>query len=481
MLILLPVFFCQNYRKSKMKSKIKISAVALLLLLIFHSCKTLQVEKPVESYLPSELAPAMSEIPLKIEIDIKKLETSINKRMSGLLFEGKQLNNQDLDVKVWKAGDFAFNVTDNVIEYRVPLKVWSKFGWNVSSFGFTVGDNYEANGTIALSYKTTINIDKNWAMKSKTVSTGYQWIETPRINIAGVNVPVSPIANYALSRFDKLITDEIDIALGGAADIKKYISLVWNMTQTPFQISEDYNTWVRITPSDIYLTPFKSIGQKLNLGVSLYTRIESFVGTQPQKLKTAPLPEFKYIQRPPQQFNINLAADATFEKISELAKKQLLNRTFTEGKNKITITDLAVFGSEGKAVFMAEVTGSVKGKIYFNGNLTYDPEKKAITVQNPAFDLKTKNALVKSANWLLHGVILNKITPYLTYPVSEDLEKMKVEANKILKNYDIYTGVKLNGNISELNVINLNLVPGAVRLVANARGNINIKIDDISF
>ncbi len=464
-----------------MKSKKIICVIFPIIFILLHSCKTLQVEKPVESYLPSELAPAVSEIPLKIELDIKKLETSINKSMTGLLFEGKQLNNQDLDVKVWKAGDFAFQVTDNVIEYKVPLKIWSKFGWTVNKFGLSVGDKYEANGTISLSYKTTINIDKNWHLKSKTVSTGYQWIETPRINVVGINVPVSPIANYALSRFDKLINDQIDVAFSNAADIKKYISMVWAMAQTPFQISEDYNTWVRISPTDVYLTPFKSVGQKLNLGVSLYARIESFVGTKPTQLKTIPLPEFKYVQRPPQQFNINLAADATFEKISELAKKQLLNRTFTEGKHKITITDIAIFGSDGRAVFMAEVTGSVKGKIYFNGNLVYDPDKKAITVQNPAFDLKTKNALLKSANWLLHGVILNKITPYLTYPVSEDLESMKAEVNKMLQNYDVYPGVKLKGNLSDLNVINLNLVPGAVRIVANARGNLNILVDEISF
>lgn len=465
-----------------MNNKFLLFAAIVLFIFIFTACKTtLQVEKPVESYLPSELAPAISEIPLKIDIDIKKLEKSINKSMTGLLFEGKQLNNQGLDVKVWKAGDFSFQVTDNVIEYKVPLKIWSKFGWTVSKFGLSVGDHYEANGTISLSYKTTINIDKNWQMKSKTVSTGYQWIETPRINVVGINVPVSPIANYALGRFDKLITDEIDKAMAETADIKKYVSLIWSLVQEPFQLSEDYNTWVRITPTDIYMTPFKSVGQKLNLGLSLYARIESFVGVKPAQLKSIPLPEFKYVQRPPQQFNINLAADATFEKISELAKQQLLNRTFTEGKNKITITDLAVFGSEGKAIFMAEVTGSVKGKIYFNGNLVYDPDKKAITVQNPAFDLKTQNALLKSANWLLHGVILNKIAPYLTYSVSEDLESMKAEVNKMLQNYDVYTGVKLNGNLNDLKVMNLNIVPGAIRVVANARGNLNLMVDEISF
>ena len=84
------------------------------------SCKTLQVEKPRESYLPSSLEPSLSEFPLQVEIDVKKLESTVNKSLQGLLYEGNQLNNQDLSVKVWKSSDFRFTVNNNVIEYKVP-------------------------------------------------------------------------------------------------------------------------------------------------------------------------------------------------------------------------------------------------------------------------------------------------------------------------------------------------------------------------
>ena len=38
--------------------------------------------------------------------------------------------------------------------------------------------------------------------------------------------------------------------------------------------------------------------------------------------------------------------------------------------------------------------------------MVYNPDKTAVEIQQPEFDLKTKNALLKSADWLLHGVIL---------------------------------------------------------------------------
>lgn len=460
------------------KTLLAILGVALLL----SSCKTtLQIEKPKESYLPSNLAPAMSEFPMQISIDVKKLETSINKKMNGLLYEGNNLNNQDLSVKIWKAQNFSFTVNNNVIEYKVPLKVWTKFAWKVEKFGFTVSDHYEANGSIALTFRTTIGIDKNWKLTSKTSSSGFQWIETPKINLIGITVPVTPIANIALSQSDRLINDQIDLALSQMVDLKKYISMTWTKIQEPVQVNQENNLWLRITPKDVYLSPFSTSGTNLNMTVSMYALIESFMGVKPNANPVTNIPEFKYLQRPPQQFNLNIATDATFEKISEMAKSQLINKSFSEGNKSITITDLSIFGSDGKAVFVADVTGSLKGRIYFSGNMIYNPQKNAVEIQNPEFDLRTKNALVKSAGWLLHGFILNKLTPYLTYPVKDDLEKMKNEANKMLAGYKVYEGITLQGALNSITVNRLDLVPGAIRISANVKGNTSLKVNDLNF
>lgn len=450
--------------------------------LMFTSCKTaLQIEKPKESYLPSNLSPALSELPLQVELDVKKLEASINKKMNGLIFDGSNLSNKDLSVKVWKAQDFTFTINNNVIEYRVPLKVWSRFAWKIEKFGYVVGDQYEANGSIALTYKTTISFDKNWKLISKTTGSGYEWIETPKLSVVGVNVPVTPIASLALSQCDKLISAQIDKSLAESIDMKKYVLQAWNETQKPRQVSAENNVWIRITPKDIYVSPFTSTGTKLNLAVAFYAQIESFMGVQPAENIPVALPPFKYVNRPTQQFNLNIGADVTFDKISEMAKKELLNKTFSEGKNSITITDLSIFGSEGKAVFVADVIGSLKGRIYFTGNMMYNPEKLAVEITKPEFDVKTSNALVKSAGWLLHGMILNKLTPYLTYPVKNNLEAMKTQVNQMLSNYIIMDGVTLQGKLNNLSVTNLSLVPGAVRIQANVKGNVALKVQELKF
>lgn len=457
-------------------------AVFVAIIALTASCKTaMQIERPKESYLPSNLAPAVSELPLQVEVDVKKLEAAINKKLNGLIFEGDKLNNQDLSVKIWKAQNFSFTVKNNVIEYRVPLKLWTRFAWTVEKFGLSVGDNYEANGSIALNYKTTIEIDKNWKLVAKTTSNGFQWIETPKLNVIGVTVPVTPIANIALQKSQKVISDQIDGALAQMVDLKKYVDMAWTEAQKPMQVSTENNIWVRITPKDVLVSPFTTSGQKLNVAISLQAQIESFMGVKPDQNKPSALPAFKMATTQPKEFNLNIAADATYDKISEMAKSQLVNKTFAEGKKSITITDLSVFGSNGKPVFVADVTGSLKGRIYFTGTLVYNAEKVAVEVQNPEFDLKTKNALVKSAGWLLNGLIIKKITPYLTYPVKAELESMKAEANKMLSNYKVYDGVSLAGKLNSVSVKSLDLVPGAIRLNANVRGNIALKVDELNF
>jgi len=454
----------------------------ILVIVLMASCKTtLQIEPPRESYLPSNLTPATSELPLLVEVDVKKLESAINQKINGLVFEGDKLNNQDLSIKIWKAQNFSFNVKNNVIEYRVPLKLWTRFAWSVDKFGLSMGDTYEATGSIALNYKTTIEIDKNWKLVAKTTSHGFQWIDTPKLNVIGVSVPITPIATIALQQSEELITSQIDAILAQTINIKKYVAMAWKEAQKPMQVSSENDLWVRISPKNVYVSPFTTNGQKLYVAISIQAVIESFMGIQPVQNKLTTLPPFTVSANQPKDFNLNIATDITYEKISELAKSQLQNKTFSEGNKSITITDLSVFGSEGKAIFVADVIGSIKGRIYFTGTLGYNAETMSIEVLQPEFDIKTKNALVKSANWLLNGFIIKKITPYLTYPVQDELTTMKTEANKMLTNYKVYDGVDLTGKLHTISVQRIDLVPGAIRLHANVGGNIALKVNDIHF
>lgn len=310
-------------------------------LIYLTSCKTISVDRPPETYLPSKILPVTSEFPLQIEIDIPSLQSAVNRATSGLLFETNRLNHQDIAVKVWKAEDFSFNVKNNVIEYRVPLRLWTRFGWSLERFGLRLQDQYEAQGSLALRFTTSFEIDNQWQLKATTTSAGFQWIEVPRVNVMGITVPITPVANFAIQQSQQLITSQLDKFLSETVTLKQYAETAWIELQNPILLDPSHALWLRIIPHTIHTTPITTNDNKLLINLNLNAQVETSVGTKPILSNIVPLPPLKISDQLSTNFKINLAADAPFEKISELAGSQLIHQTFREGRNHITIEGLS--------------------------------------------------------------------------------------------------------------------------------------------
>jgi hypothetical protein len=51
----------------------------------------------------------------------------------------------------------------------------------------------------------------------------------------------------------------------------------------------------------------------------------------------------------------------------------------------------------------------------------------------------------------------------------------------MLAGYSVYDGVSLVGALNTITVEKVDLVPGAVRLSANVKGNVVLKVDELKF
>ncbi len=160
--------------------------------------------------------------------------------------------------------------------------------------------------------------------------------------------------------------------------------------------------WVKITPAGIALSPIGSASGKLLIPVTFTGEVESIAGDSIKVSSPVALPPLGKNQDNPGKFNINVKADVTFSQITKAAMMQLAGMEFKEGGKSILVKGLNLYSSSGKAVLEMDVEGSLKGRLYLTGELVYNPDSLSVSVINPEFDVKTRNALVKSANWLLH-------------------------------------------------------------------------------
>lgn len=465
-----------------MNSKSAFKTVTITFIVIaLSACKTLNIQAPNEAYLAPKGNTISSEIPVNIALNVKKIEQSINQSLNGLLFEQDNINNQDLKIKVWKAKAFQIKTINDAIEYTVPIRIWSQFAWNFDRFGLSLSDKYEANGSLNLKYRTTMSFDKNWKISTNTTALGYEWIETPRISAMGVRIPVAGIANAALARSEKLISTEIDKYIASQLKIKPEVEKLWGELQKPLKVNDAYNLWLRVQPRDFFAAPLKSVGDFIVLQMGITAGIETFIGIKPDALDKKPLTQLSIKNKPADEFRMNIATDISFDALSNIAKNELKGQVFKDGKRQIEITDISIFGNNDKAIFVLDVIGSIKGRIYFSGKPVYNSVKKSIEIIQPEFDLQTKNALQKSASWLAGGIILQKIAPYLSYSVSSDLESLKTQSNTMLNNYQLYEGINIRASINDINVSGIEIVKGAFRMNSTLSGKVNVDIGDLKF
>jgi hypothetical protein len=471
-----------------MKGQIFRLLFLFLIVNCFVSCHSIRpVAPPHVSEIP-ELNLKPSSINVPVVIDMKDLEAKINKEFNGLVYEnnnleGNQLstgNYQRIMVKAWKKDDFSIALIGNRISYRLPLKLWVKADFKFEKFGITLSDDREFDGDIALKFNTVFTIRKDWTLITKTSFDGYEWLSSPTLDIAGLKIPITYIADIFLRASKNMITRRIDDTIKTGISIRKHVEDAWYMLQKPIKINDQHNIWLKIYPSSVSAIPVNGVNNKIYLSAAINSVNKLIIGKEPVDSLTTSLPDLNIVNKLEPLFEINLNTEIPFSKINELAQKELTDKEFTQGNNKIIIKDINAYGSKDRFIVELNVDGSINGKIYLRGKPEYNSLTKSIEVKDLDFDLKTRNALVKTASWILHGTFINMIAPKLRYSIALQLELSKSMLQKYLTNNNSIKGMILNGEINKIDIDRIFVSEDAVLITVYLKGSLSVNVNNLS-
>ena len=160
--------------------------------LIATGCKTTQPVRPMEQYIQDDLEEQSSTINLPLKIDLRELEKSVNKQLPDPLYKDESMEGDNLAVTALKKEDITLGIDSQMVTYRVPLILDIKY-----DIGFST---VKAAGELALKFKTAFNIRENWELETSTILDGYEWLRTPKVKLAGINLPVGFIANIIINQ-----------------------------------------------------------------------------------------------------------------------------------------------------------------------------------------------------------------------------------------------------------------------------------------
>ena len=421
-------------------------------------------------------------INLPISVKLKDIENKANFYLNGVIYEDNIIEDDNIEMKIWKLAPITITnenaIGSEKIKTVLPLKAVIKYRIGTRAMGVDMYNTQEftLNGMVTLSSSVNLN---NWRLKTKTELISLDWTESPTMTIMGKNMPVTYLVNPGIKVFKAKIEKSIDEAIEKSMDFKPNLLAALEQICAPLKINEDYESWLRIIPLEIYSTAAHLEKDSFMLQMGMKCYMETLIGQEPITKFDASKIILKPVRVIPNQVSANIVAVSTYSDASKIIKKNFIGEEFASGNKKVKVQDVKIWHKDGKMVIALDLLGSLNGTIYLAGFPKYDQIKKEIYFDQLQYVLDTKSKLMKTANWLAQGIVLKKIQENCRYSIQPNLEEGNKTMLGYLKNYSPMAGVFVNGKIDNITFNKIKLTNNAILAFLSIKGEISIKVNGL--
>jgi hypothetical protein len=467
---------------------LKFFSILLVILFIvsISGCSTSQkiatLKPEPDDAIPLVYENVPSFINLPISVKLKDIENQTNALLNGLIYEDNNIEDDDIEMKVWKLAPITI-VNDHGssgerIKTILPLKAIVKYRIGTKKLGISLYDTREfnLNGVVTLLSDVSLT---NWKLNTTTELKSLDWNESPTMTVFGKNVPVTYLINPGVKLFKSKIEKKIDAAIEKSMDFKPNVLAALEKICTPFQMSDVYQSWLRIVPIEIYSTNAKLKNDTFMLEMGMKCYMETLIGSKPESKFDATKIILKSVAKIPQEITANIVAVSTYQEASKIMTKNFSGQEFGSGSNKIKVQNVAIWQKKGKMIIALDVLGSVNGTIYLAGFPQYNEQTKEVFFDQLDYALDTKNKLMRTANWLTQGLVLRKIQQSCRYSIKPNLEEGKQSMMNYLKNYSPMQGVYVNGKMEDIQFQKIELTNQAIIAFIKVKGTVNVSVNGL--
>ena len=266
----------------------------------------------------------------------------------------------------------------------------------------------------------------------------------------------------------------------GTIDLKPQFQQVWNQLTKAYNI---YNLgWLQVNPQIIKINNLYAKDDSLYVYLGLSARpVISF--EKPIEQKTF-IPAIGTIRRQ-QGFSVFLDAMLNYDSLSNIVNRHIVNKEFDFNKGpvkkKFIIQDCKLYGTGNeKLIIKVNFTGTDNGTFYLTGKPVYDKEIHTLEIKNIDFDIKSKNALLKTSEWLFSRKIINEISKNTRFNLGSYIDSAKLTINQQL-NHEWIKGIRSYGQIDDIQLIGIYPLSQSLIIRSNCTGDLSVKMESINF
>ncbi len=325
---------------------------------------------------------------------------------------------------------------------------------------------------IQIGFESKIGIEANYLLKSKTSLVKTKVLDPCQLTF--LNYDASKIIEKEISAALKEMEADIDSSIA-AVDLKTPIEEVWKALQTVFPV--EGMGYLNLRPQAIEIEPITF--EKQTAFVTANLMLSPVFSTDTITIQKLPLPFLSKVKSK-ENFKLPVLTIASFDTINSLLDQNMSDMVIPYKKKKIIITSAKVLGPVGsRLLFEVVFTGSKRGKLYLLGTPTYDPATRIIRFPDLEFDIRSRDALLKSAKWLFDKRLTEILRTKAEYNLTEQMELARVEIERQLNTpMEISKGqfAHFKGNLNAFNISKIELGPQEIRILLDLSGNLSIRL-----
>ncbi|MGE4514238.1 MAG: DUF4403 family protein [Chryseobacterium sp.] len=448
----------------------------LFLLAFINIFGQTNIDNPVANYNFPKLK---SSITMPVTIPLSEISNMINASVKDLIYQDDSYtdnNNDQFKVKVWKTRPIRLvGGTNQNILIEVPLKIWAEKG--IGTLGLYTYQN--TTFETVMSFNTTISLKNNWTIVTQTKTNGFRWVTKPVLDFGKIQIPITSLVEKSLKEQQEKFCKVIDEQMASQLNFQEYAVTAWNAFANPFNISEEFKTWLKITPVSVHITPLKFYGNQINtsLGIDIFS--ETYTGSKPESsepVKSAS--DFVFFPSVADQFLLQTTANVPFTEATNIARDMFLDKEYEIRGSSVKIKDIKVYGVDDRVMIEAETEGYVNGTAFISGIPVYDDLKKKIVLSDTKFKLKTSNILQKTATLLFRGRIIKMIEEEYGIP-TQDLENSSKKSIDEAFNKEYYKGLKMNGKVFNLKPTKIFMNPSGITALIDINATLKLMLNGL--
>lgn len=415
---------------------------------------------------------------MPVKIPLSEIGNIINASVKDLIFEDSAFtdnNNDQFKVKVWKTRAIRLvGGTQQNLLIEVPLKIWVEKG--IGTFG--VYTYQQTTFETVMYFNMQLTFNNNWKMTTQTSPMGFKWVKKPVLDFGRIQVPITSLVEESLKKQQADFCKTIDELMVAQLNFQQYAVMAWNQFAQPFKISEEYNTWLKITPVSVNVTPLVFYGNQIEANIGIDAFSETFTGQKPAATPLIKsIANFNFVQTLPQKFLLQTTANIPFTEATRIAEQLFLWKEFDfrEGKSKIKINAVKVYGENERVMIEATTEDAVNGISYISGVPVYDEMLRKIVLKDTKFKLNTKNILQKTATLLFQSKIVRMIEEEYGIPTAE-LEDSSKKSIEEAFNKEYYKGLKMEGKVFNVKPTRILLNPNGITAVVDTEAQMKLRV-----